>query len=97
MKQLSQQTIDLLDILQEECAETIQAISKIKRFGVDSFHPEDPFRLPNIQHLVAELGDVVGMTDMLMNTELGQMDLNWDTISEAANRKKAKIKWHMNK
>lgn len=92
MKQLSQKTIDLLDILQEECAEVIQAISKIKRFGVDSYHPEDPFRMPNIQHLTVELGDVVGMTDMLMNTELGQMHLNWDTITEAANSKKAKIR-----
>ena len=28
-----------LDLLQEECAEIIQAVSKIKRFGFEGKHP----------------------------------------------------------
>ena len=28
---------EVMDILQEECAEVIQAVSKISRFGIDNF------------------------------------------------------------
>lgn len=33
---------ELLDMLAEEAAEVIQAIMKIKRHGIESYHPDDP-------------------------------------------------------
>jgi NTP pyrophosphatase (non-canonical NTP hydrolase) len=48
-----------LDILQEECAEVIQAISKIKRFGINSHNPDSAFQTTNIEKLVNEIGHVV--------------------------------------
>ena len=35
-------TKEALDILQEECAEVIQAVSKISRFGLDNLKPGKP-------------------------------------------------------
>lgn len=32
-------TNEVMDILQEECAEVIQAVSKIRRFGIDNHKP----------------------------------------------------------
>ena len=52
-----------LDILQEECAEVILAISKIKRFGWDSVHPDGGPN--NRDRLAQELGDVEAMIDIL--------------------------------
>ena len=47
---------ETMDILQEECAEVIVAISKISRFGLDNVKPGKP--LTNRQHLAEELGDL---------------------------------------
>ena len=52
-----------LTILQEECAEVILAISKIKRFGWDSIHPDGG--VDNRVRLEQELGDVEAMIDIL--------------------------------
>lgn len=46
----------LLDKLQEEAAEIIQAVSKIRRFGKDNHHPERT--QTNLEELVAELEDL---------------------------------------
>ncbi len=40
---------EALDILQEECAEVIQAVSKISRFGLDNLKPGKP--KTNREHL----------------------------------------------
>ena len=45
----------LLDKLQEEAAEIIQAVSKIRRFGPHNHHPERT--TSNLQELVGELED----------------------------------------
>lgn len=91
-KKLSPRTLELLEILQEEAAEVIQAVSKIKRFGTHSFHPDDPLRITNIEHLGIELGDTVGMIDLLISSELSEIGLNWDTIGKNGTAKKEKIK-----
>ena len=36
---MDSQTKEVMDILQEECAEVIQAVSKISRFGLDNLKP----------------------------------------------------------
>lgn len=54
---------EALDILAEECAEVIQAISKIKRHGLDSFHPVSG--ITNMAELACELGDVLAAVMIL--------------------------------
>jgi hypothetical protein len=49
------QTNYLLDKLQEESAEVIQAVSKIRRFGENNSHPER--KTTNLQELIGELED----------------------------------------
>jgi len=49
---------ELLTLLAEECAEVIQAVAKIQRHGLVSYHPDDPEHVSNAGHLHRELGDV---------------------------------------
>lgn len=51
---LEKKTEEILSILQEECAEVIQAISKVKRFG----------ETHNIDQLALEIGDMLYLTDL---------------------------------
>jgi NTP pyrophosphatase (non-canonical NTP hydrolase) len=53
------QTNYLLDKLQEEAAEVIQAVSKIRRFGESNTHPER--KTTNKQDLVIELEDLLAI------------------------------------
>lgn len=65
---MNKQTKEVLDILQEECAEVIQAVSKISRFGLDNFKPGKP--KTNRAHLEEELGDMLAMLDILLEKEI---------------------------
>jgi NTP pyrophosphatase (non-canonical NTP hydrolase) len=56
-------TREIMNILSEECAEVIQAISKCHRFGLDNAKPGKP--LTNKQHLEGEIGDLLAMVDLL--------------------------------
>lgn len=60
---------EILNILSEECAEVIQAISKIHRFGFDSCHPDTPEK-NNIDHLTEELGDLQCMINLLVKNKV---------------------------
>ena len=51
---------EILTILQEECAEVIQAVSKIKRFGT----PE------NYTNLAKEMGDLQCMLNLMYEYEV---------------------------
>jgi hypothetical protein len=53
---------EILDILQEECAEVIQAISKCRRFGMDNSYKDGGTQR---EHLVQELGDVSLLIELL--------------------------------
>jgi NTP pyrophosphatase (non-canonical NTP hydrolase) len=57
---------EILVITQEECAETIQIISKILRFGLDSAYAGQT----NREKLEAELGDVLAMISLMEHFEL---------------------------
>ena len=74
---------EILDLLQEECGEVVQMVSKCRRFGLDEKRED----------LVKELGDVSLLIDLLHSyqlftkTELHQAKLNkatkltkWSTI-----------------
>ena len=60
---------EILLILQEECAEVTQAISKCFRFGPDQIKPGES--KTNIQHLEEELGDLLAMIDLLIKKNVG--------------------------
>jgi NTP pyrophosphatase (non-canonical NTP hydrolase) len=54
---------EIFVILQEECAELIQEVSKIKRFGIDDKHKDG---LTHRAKLEMEVGDVLCMIDLLI-------------------------------
>jgi NTP pyrophosphatase (non-canonical NTP hydrolase) len=54
---------EILDILQEECAEVIVEVSKCRRFGLDSLHYKTG--QPHRDMLEQEIGDVLCMVELL--------------------------------
>ena len=60
---MNEQVEEVMSILQEECAEVIQAVSKINRFGIDNYKPGKP--KTNREHLEEEMGDVLAMICIL--------------------------------
>ena len=77
-----------MNILSEECAEVIQAISKCHRFGIDNVKPGKP--KTNREHLEEELGDLLAMVDILVEKGIvAQYHLN---VSKEAKIEKLK-KW----
>ncbi len=71
-------------ILQEECAEVIQELSKCMRFGVDDEYNGQTNRLK----LENELGDVVALIDILQKMDI----VSFTNIEKQAERKKNKLK-----
>jgi NTP pyrophosphatase (non-canonical NTP hydrolase) len=76
----------VLDILQEEAAEVIQAVSKIRRFGWDNRHPES--KQTNLEHLEEELGDMQAMIEILMEMNVA----SWGNVTIAKRAKIQKLK-----
>lgn len=54
---------EILDILQEECAEVIQNISKCRRFGLENQYLKDTGTQRD--QLAKEIGDVMAMIELL--------------------------------
>lgn len=77
---------ELLDILQEECAEVIVAASKMLRFGAENSHlpayPEE-----NRLKLSEELGHLIALRDLV--GEAGLID--WKRYAAARNEKFVKL------
>ena len=76
---------EILDILQEECGEVIQEVSKVRRFGIDSIHFKE-----NMSHRVVltnEIGDLQCMIDLAIEHGL----VKKEDIDNAAKRKRAKL------
>lgn len=65
---MNNQEHEVMNILSEECAEVIQAISKCHRFGFDNIKPGK--LKTNLEHLEEELGDLLAMIDILENMEV---------------------------
>lgn len=85
-KSMDSQTKEVMDILQEECAEVIQAVSKISRFGLDNFKPGKP--KTNREHLEEELGDMLAMIDILHSMDI----VSYTNIEQAQAAKIEKLK-----
>lgn len=79
---------EILDILQEECAEVIVEVSKCRRFGIDSQHYKT--LVPHREMLEQELGDVMAMIKLLLEDGV----ITVEGIEAAAERKIEKLhKW----
>jgi NTP pyrophosphatase (non-canonical NTP hydrolase) len=68
---ITDKTQEALVILQEECAEVIQAVSKCYRFGLDNSHKSGTTQRANLE---MEIGDMLALVDILV--EQGVVDLN---------------------
>lgn len=78
-------TKEVMAILQEECAEVIQAVSKINRFGLNS----EWQGVTNKQALVTEIGDVLAVIQILV--EETDINITEDNLFEAITEKKKKL------
>ena len=79
-------TQEILDILQEECAEVIVEISKCRRFGLESQHYKT-----NVIHkemLEREIADVLTMVDLLIDRGI----IDQEKIKAAKEEKTNKLK-----
>ena len=66
---MNDNTRETLLILQEECAEVTQAVSKCFRFGPDQIKPGK--ERTNIQMLEEEIGDMFAMIELLVEQNIG--------------------------
>ena len=74
-------------ILQEECAEVTQAVSKCFRFGPDQMKPGK--ERTNINMLEEEIGDLFAMVELLTDLNVG---VTPEGIAEAKKNKFEKLK-----
>lgn len=82
---MNDQEREILVIAQEECAEVIQEISKIFRFGIDNQHKS------GVQHrekLEEEVGDLLAMIDLMFEHQL----IDVSKVETAIQSKKDKLK-----
>jgi NTP pyrophosphatase (non-canonical NTP hydrolase) len=75
---------EIILIAQEECAEVIQAISKVNRFGIDGIHNGKS----NRDHLEEEIGDLMCMFELMIEYGIIQKE----SVDNAKERKIAKLK-----
>lgn len=68
---MNDQTKEILIILQEECAEVIQDVSKCFRFGPDQVHLNSKDGRTQIQNLETEIGDMMAMVELLVDEKIG--------------------------
>ena len=78
---------EILLILQEECAEVTQAVSKCFRFGPDQLKPGK--ERTNIDMLQEEIGDLFAMVELLTDLDVG---VTVDGIQKAKTKKFDKLK-----
>ena len=83
---MDEQNNEVMDILQEECAEVIQAVSKVRRFGIDNAKPNTSYT--NREHLEEEIGDLLAMVDILLVNDM----VNWGNLHRAKRAKIEKLK-----
>ena len=84
---MDSQTKEVMDILQEECAEVTQAISKVFRFGLNERWPE-PIDPTNKERLEEEAGDLLCMIDIMVENGI----ISDEKLNKARNSKREKLK-----
>jgi NTP pyrophosphatase (non-canonical NTP hydrolase) len=88
MDSITDKIQEILDITQEEAAEVIQVISKMKRFGIGAGYMRDESFETNIHALNGEVGDLLVMLELLQSYGI----LDPTLINEAKYRKIEKLK-----
>jgi NTP pyrophosphatase (non-canonical NTP hydrolase) len=83
---MKKQTQEILDILQEECAEVIVEVSKCRRFGLESQHYKTGQQ--HQEMLEQELGDVLAMMKLLMQEGI----ITEQGLEKAGEKKLEKLK-----
>lgn len=76
---------EILVITQEECAEVIQEISKIFRFGIDELHKDG---MIHQEKLETEVGDLLCMISLMTQHGLVRSDM----VTQAIENKQIKLK-----
>lgn len=77
---------EILDILQEECAEVIQEVSKCRRFGLDNTNPINGILHKDL--LSQEIGDIICLVDILVEQNV----ISRSDILLSRDRKREKLK-----
>ncbi len=77
---------EIMAITQEECAEVIQAISKVFRFGIDNSHNG----VTNREHLTTELGDLHCMIELMVESKMVDRQ---ELLYASGNKRKKLITW----
>jgi hypothetical protein len=79
---------EALGILQEECAEVIVEVSKIRRFGLNTAHYKSDMNHTHRTMLEMEIGDVLALIDILLEQDV----ISSQNLEIAKERKKEKLK-----
>lgn len=88
MSDLTKQQEEVLRIMQEECGEVVQMVSKVCRFGIDEQHLKAD--KPNRDRLTEEIGDLLCMIELAKEFDI----VRYSDITAAAKRKRTKLeKW----
>lgn len=85
MTNLKDKQIEILQIANEECAEVIQAISKVFRFGLDTEWKGKVNRF----HLEEEIGDLQAMIQLMIEAGILDQDVVDNATREKINKLKA--------
>lgn len=85
---MNKRTEEALGILQEECAEVIVAVSKIRRFGLHTAHYKSEMQHTHRTMLENEIGDVLALVDILLEESI----INEQNLARAKQSKKDKLK-----
>jgi NTP pyrophosphatase (non-canonical NTP hydrolase) len=81
---MKRNTQTVMAVLQEECAEVIQAVSKINRFGMQG----EWQGVTNRQALITEIGDVLAIIKVLMKeTDINMTEAELEAAIEAKLKK----------
>jgi NTP pyrophosphatase (non-canonical NTP hydrolase) len=85
---MNEKIAEALGILQEECAEVIQEVSKIRRFGIDTISHKSG--VSHATMLEMELGDVLCLVDYLVEKDI----IGQEGLTQAKRNKQIKLeKW----
>jgi NTP pyrophosphatase (non-canonical NTP hydrolase) len=86
--------LELLGILQEECAEVIKVISKIRRFGLCPRDSNTGIDYDNLGELKQEIGDILCLIEMLQNNT--NLNITDEYLQKAKLAKFEKLKKYLN-
>lgn len=79
-----------LEMLIEEAGEIVTIGTKILRHGYTSYHPDDPAKVTNRDHLEREVGDLLTVFERMVS----EGDVEGDVLMLDLNaRWKSKLKW----